>query len=125
MKRILICLLILNLACMSSSLVIPAQSAVVEKSATQACCVRAGGAGMITPLPEDLAFDELAYAESGRQFVVCAREFLNVRGGPGIAYPVLYQIAAGKQIRVREWIHNGWAMIKAAEWVNGDYLCRP
>lgn len=54
--------------------------------------------------------------------VVCAREFLNVRGGPSTDWPVLYQLEAGERVRVSDW-SGGWGMINAAEWVNASYLC--
>lgn len=61
---------------------------------------------------------------------VCAIESLNVRGGPGTNWSVLFQLSAGERVRVREWWH-GWAMVSrldyvppySPQWVNGDYLC--
>jgi len=52
---------------------------------------------------------------------VSALESLNVRGGPAVSWAVLYQLSNGDRVRVTDWFH-GWAMVKPAEWVNGDYL---
>lgn len=52
---------------------------------------------------------------------VTAREFLNVRGGPSVSWSVDRQLKHGDKVTVTDW-EKGWAMIGAAEWVNGDYL---
>jgi hypothetical protein len=59
-------------------------------------------------------------------YVVCNTGIgLNVRGRPADEGRILYVIEPGTKVHVREWSQtgNGWAMIKPANWVNGDYLC--
>ena len=73
------------------------------------------------PIYEPAAFDVRT---------VCAIEFLNVRGGPGTNWSVLYQLAAGERVRVRE-VSRGWAMVStldyvppySPQWVKLEYLC--
>lgn len=52
---------------------------------------------------------------------VIALEHLNVRGGPAVSWDIIRQLDHGDIVRVSRW-WQGWAMIAAAEWVNGDYL---
>jgi hypothetical protein len=69
---------------------------------------------------------ETAPTASNQAWEVCNAEILRVRGCPMTTCSEIRYLKGGDGVTVREWSHNGngWAMIAAAEWVNGDYLCR-
>lgn len=90
---------------------VTAQSAVGNEGATVVVAPEIAG------LP--LSFDDV---HEPVYLTVCAIQYLNVRGGPGTMWSVLYQLERGARVRAREWF-DGWVMIKAAEWVKGDFLC--
>lgn len=98
--------------------------------ATLAC----GQSALALPTPTQTAIpqsaqtveaEETAPTPNARAWTVCA-DTLRVRGCPMTSCSEVRYLRQGDTVIVREWSSNGngWAMIQAAEWVNGDYLCQ-
>lgn len=127
-------LLFASLACMESSAVGDG----VRPEASPTVAVR----DLQAATPEAAHLDEMIVEGAGLPVfdtgliirTVCAIESLNVRGGPGTNWAVLYVLPAGERVRVRDvgmGVNAGWLMISrlqydppySPQWVNGDYLC--
>jgi hypothetical protein len=101
MKRMLILLVLVSLACQTSAAVTPTRS-------VPTAIRRAVSAPTPAPVGE---------------WVVCRTPWLNVRNTPDRFGDVVSVKNEGEFVPVYEW-REGWARIARAKWVNGKYLCK-
>lgn len=111
MRKLLIVLIVLQLACMSSAV------SVVEPVAIGETAKRAS-----VPTAEMVPTVESAPAEILAVYGVCA-DVLNVRVDHNTGASVVRNVGRMDIVTVLEWMPDGWARIGEGEYVNADYLC--
>ena len=110
MKKLLIVLVVLQLACMSSAVV-------VDTVAIGAGDVKRATVPTVESAPAVPTATMTVYG-------VCA-DVLNVRVDHETTAKVVRTLGRMDIVTVLEWMPDGWARIGEKEYVNGDWLCQP